>query len=147
MLIFEKYFLSLNTNTQKGVKAPHKTIMLLSIIDLVEYGVITSNQIEFSERLEQQFQHNWLRYVGQSDVFQPRVGTPFWHLNNEPFWRLVPYEGGDEAIAMHLQGNPYAPGTTRKLIRYAEIDKELFELLQNETNRAKLRVTLIKHYL
>ena len=139
--------MNLHTNTQKGVKAPHKAIMLLSVIDLVEYGVIWSNRIEFSERLEQQFQHNWSRYVGQSDVFQPRVGTPFWHLNNESFWRLVPYEGGDEAIAIHLQGNPYAPGTTRKLIRYAEIDKELFDLLQNESNRAKLRTTLIKHYL
>ena len=51
--------------------------------------MITSNQIEFSERLEQQFQHNWSMYVGQSDVFQPRVGTPFWHLNNESFWQLV----------------------------------------------------------
>ena len=95
------YFATLHTNTQKGVKAPHKAIMLLSVIDLVEYGVITSNQIEFSERLEQQFQHNWSRYVGQSDVFQPRVGTPFWHLNNEPFWRLVPYEGGDEAVVIN----------------------------------------------
>ena len=95
---YKEYFSELHTNTQKGVKAPHKAIMLLSVIDLVEYGVITSNRIEFSERLEQQFQHNWSRYVGQSDVFQPRVGTPFWHLNNEPFWRLVPYEGGDEAI-------------------------------------------------
>ena len=141
------YLSALHTNTQKGVKAPHKAIMLLSVIDLVEYGVITSNQIEFSERLEQQFQHNWSRYVGQSDVFQPRVGTPFWHLNNEPFWRLVPYEGSDEAIAIYLQGNPYAPGTTRKLIRYAEIDQDLFDLLQYESNRATLRTTLIKHYL
>ena len=147
MKTYLDYFSSLHTNTQRGVKAPHKAIMLLSVIDLVEYGVITSNQIEFSERLEQQFQHNWLRYVGQSDVFQPRVGTPFWHLNNEPFWRLVPYEGGDEAIEIHLQGNPYAPGTTRKFIRYAEIDKKLFDLLQNDSNRAKLRTTLIKHYL
>ncbi len=32
--------------------------MLLSVIDLVEYGVIDSNRIEFSVRLEQQFQHN-----------------------------------------------------------------------------------------
>lgn len=104
MKTYLDYFSSLYTNTQKGVKAPHKAIMLLSVIDLVEYGVITSNQIEFSERLDPQFQHNWSRYVGQSDVFQPRVGTPFWHLNNEPFWRLVPYEGSDEAIAIHLQG-------------------------------------------
>ena len=88
------YFSALHTNTQKGVKAPHKAIMLLSVIDLVEYGVITSNQIEFSERLEQQFQHNWSRYVGQSDVFQPRVGTPFWHLNNESFCRDCIYVRG-----------------------------------------------------
>ena len=33
--------INLHTNTQKGVKAPHKAIMLLSVIDLVEYGVIT----------------------------------------------------------------------------------------------------------
>ena len=140
-------FSSLHTNTQKGVKAPHKAIMLLSVIDLVEYGVINSNRIEFSERLEQQFMHNWSRYVGQSDVFQPRAGTPFWHLNNEPFWRLVLYEGDEEAIAIHLQGNPYAPGTTRRLIHYAEIDNELFELLKNENNRVKLRIGLIKEYL
>ena len=141
------YFSSLHTNTQKGVKAPHKAIMLLSVIDLVEYGAVTSNHIELSERLEQQFQHNWSRYVGASEVFQPRVGTPFWHLHYEPFWKLVPYEGGDDAIAMWLQSNPYAPGTTRKHIRYAEIDNELFESLQNETVRAKLRIILIKNYL
>ena len=140
-------FAILHTNTQKGVKAPHKAIMLLSVIDLVEYGVITSNQIEFQERLEQQFQHNWSRYVGQSDVFQPRVGTPFWHLNNEPFWRLVPVEEDKEMLTAMQMGKPTSARTTRKLIRYAEIDKELFDLLQDETNRAMLRTTLIKHYL
>ena len=147
MLTYIELFQCLNINKQRGVVAPHKAIMLLSVIDLVEYGVVDSNRIEFSELLEQQFQYNSSRYIGQSDVFQPRVGTPFWHLNNEPFWRLVPYEGGDEAVVIHLQGNPYAPDTTRKLIRYAEIDKELFGLLQDETNRAKFRTTLIKHYL
>ena len=147
MKTYIQLFTNLHTNTQKGVKAPHKAIMLLSVIDLVEYGVITSNKIEFSERLEKQFQHNWSRYIGLSNVFQPRVGTPFWHLHYEPFWKLVPYEGGDEAIAMWLQGNPYSPGTTRKHIRYAEVDQDLFNLLQDETNRAKSRTALIKHNL
>ena len=40
--------LTLNVNKQKGVTAPHKIIMLLSVIDLIEYKVITSNKIEFS---------------------------------------------------------------------------------------------------
>ena len=90
---------------------------------------------------------NWSRYVGKSNVFQPRSGTPFWHLNNEPFWKLIPYEGGDEDIVKWLQGNPYSKGTTCKLIRYAEIDRELFEILQDKTNRAQIRILLIKHYL
>lgn len=62
-------FENLHTNTQKNVKAPHKAIILLSVIDLVEYGVITSNQIEFSERLEQQFQHNWQGMLGSLICF------------------------------------------------------------------------------
>ena len=66
------YFSALHTNTQKGGKAPHKAVILLSVIDLVEYGVIDSNRIEFSVRLELLFEHYWLRYVGQSDVLQPR---------------------------------------------------------------------------
>ena len=69
MKTYLDYFASLHTNTQKGVKAPHKAIMLLSVIDLVEYGGITSNKIEFSERLEMQFQHNWSRYVGNQMCF------------------------------------------------------------------------------
>ena len=82
MLTYVELFQCLNVNKQRGVVAPHKAIMLLSVIDLVEYGVITSNQIEFSERLEQQFQHNWSRYVGQSDVLQPRsarTGDNIWY--------------------------------------------------------------------
>ena len=46
------YFSALHTNTQNGVKAPHKAVMLLSVIDFVEYRVIDSNRIEFSVRLE-----------------------------------------------------------------------------------------------
>lgn len=33
-----EYFTLLRTNTQKGVNAPHKAVLLLSVIDLVEYG-------------------------------------------------------------------------------------------------------------
>jgi predicted restriction endonuclease len=116
-------------------------------MDLIASGYINSNKIEFSERLEEQFMRNWKLYVRKDSIFRPIAGTPFWHLHYEPFWKLVPYEGGDEAIAMWLQGNPYAPSTTRKHIRYAEIDQALFDLLQDKTNRARLRTTLIKHYL
>ena len=44
-------------------------------------------------------------------------------------------------------GNPTSARTIRQHIRYAEIDQELFDLLQSETNRVKLRDTLINSYL
>ncbi len=136
-------FSNLHCNKLKGEIAPHKPIMLLSVIDLVESGLITSNKIEFSEMLEERFKSNWKRYVKEDSVFKPNAGTPFWHLNHEPFWHLVPFCGGEETIAHLKKSNPYSAGTIRKNIRYAEIDSELFELMRDEDCRTELRKAVV----
>lgn len=144
---YTEYFSSLHTNKQKGMPAPHKAVLLLSVIDMVEAGVIKSNEIELSERLEQSFKHNWDRYIGRSIIFSPKIGTPFFHLHSEPFWSLVPFFGGEDTIETLRPSNPYSVGQMRKNFRCARIDKELFELLQDEDVRAKLRTTLIATYI
>ena len=68
-------------------------------------------------------------------------------MNSEPFWRLVPVEEDKEMLTALQMGNPTSARTIRKYIRYAEIDKVLFGILQDETNRAILRARLIKSYL
>ena len=136
-------FANLHTNKQQGKKAPHKAIMLISVIELIASRHILSNQIEFSEELENCFLKNWKRYVGESFIFKPKAGTPFWHLNSEPFWQLIPFEGGYERIVELQKGNPYSPSTIRKNIKYAVIDKGLYELLQDESNRQTLIKCLI----
>ena len=140
-------FCSLHTNKQKGMSAPHKAVLLLSVIDMIEAGVIRSNEIELSERLEQCFKHNWDRYIGRSVIFAPKIGTPFFHLHSEPFWTLLPFIGREETIETLRKGNPYATGTMRKYFRCAKIDCELFDLLRDEDVRAKLRTTLIATYI
>lgn len=137
-------FSNLHRNKLKGELAPHKPIMLLSVIDLIAAGFISSNKIEFSEILEERFKSNWKRYVKEDSVFKPNAGTPFWHLQYEPFWKLVPFSGGDEIISQLKKSNPYSPGTIRKYIRHAEIDSELFELMRDEVGRMELRETLCK---
>lgn len=144
---YGSFFCSLHTNKQKGMPAPHKAVLLLSIIDMIEAGVIKSNEIELSERLEQCFKHNWDRYIGRSVIFAPKIGTPFFHLHSESFWTLVPFVGGEETIETLRKGNPYATGTMRKHFRCAKIDSELFDLLKDEDVRAKLRTTLIVTYI
>ena len=140
-------FSNLHRNKLKGEIAPHKQIMLLSVMDLIEAGFITSNKIEFSEMLEERFKSNWKRYVKTDSVFKPNAGTPFWHLNYEPFWRLVPFSGGDDTIEMLSKSNPYSAGTIRKFIRHAEIDNELFLLMKDERCREELRKNLRNYWL
>ena len=83
------YFSNLRTAKKLGLPAPHKAVLLLSVMELVEAGVITGNRIELSERLEKTFQKLWKRYVGTSVVFQAKVATPFWHLQNSHFGTYI----------------------------------------------------------
>ena len=131
-------FSNLHTNKQHGKSAPHKAIMLLSVIELISSQHITTNEIIYNEELEKCFLKNWKRYVKEVSIFKPKAGTPFWHLSSEPFWQLIPYEGGYKRIVELQKGNPYSPSTIRKNIKYAVIDKGLYELLQDEGNRQVL---------
>lgn len=86
--------------------------------------------------LEERFKSNWKRYVKTDSVYKPAVGTPFWHL--------VPFEGGNEQIMALQKSNPYSLNLIRKHIKYAVIDKDLFDLLQDELQRRLLSEVLIK---
>jgi putative restriction endonuclease len=46
---YKDCFSTLHTAKSKGFFAPHKPLLLLSVIDLVERGIIRSNRIELSE--------------------------------------------------------------------------------------------------
>lgn len=139
------YFIRLHTNKTKGIKAPHKVILLLCVIELIETKQIKTNEIVYSHLLEKLFLTKWKHHVRELDVYaNPKASTPYWHMHSEPFWKLVPYVGGEETIASLQKGNPYSSRVIRTNIRHAEIDKELFELLQNKSCRETLKEVLIK---
>ena len=140
--IYSKYFSNLRTAKKLGLPAPHKAVLLLSVMELVETGVIIGNRIELSERLEKTFLKLWKRYVGTSVVFQAKVATPFWHLQNEPFWNLYLHHGKDLSTVT----SPYSVSRLRENT-HAIIDQELFELMRDEDSCARLRVLLISQYL
>lgn len=97
--------------------------MLLAVIDLVAQGHISSPDIVLDDRLKQQFNTLWVRYVGESSVFSCVARSPFIHMDFEPFWRLLP-------------NGPRQP-------LCAELDEELYNLLQDENDRAYFRRLLI----
>lgn len=139
---YKEHFSNLNTARKLGTPAPHKAILLLSVMEQIENGQIINNRIILTESLERAFLKLWKKYVGVSVIYQPRVATPFWHLQNEPFWKLY-LNNGDN---LNTISSPYSVNRLRENT-YAIMDQELFKMMQNEDCRAALRVTLIGTYL
>ncbi len=143
--MIQKYlsqFLSLNTNKYAGKLAPHKPILLLSVLDMYENGRLADNKIELSEDLEKTFVSNWKRYIGDIPFYRPNVDKPFWHMKNEAFWTLKSKTSG----SLDSIRNPYSIRRLRENV-YAEIDSELSALLKKDYERDLLRKALIERYL
>lgn len=153
-------FTHLHTAKVKGHKAPHKAILLLSIIDLIESEVIRYPQIELTDELIDKFNCIWKRYLGESSIFTPDITKPYFHMQHEPFWKLVEkYDidamlvaedepwSKDKQEKKNLPSGSYSVKSMRNAFEFAEIDDTLFKLLQNADARAMLRVVLINEYL
>jgi putative restriction endonuclease len=131
---------SLNRASNKTLgKAPHKPILLLSIIQLIHNGEIQSNRIYITGELVIAFKSNWNKLVLTNHI--PNFSLPFFYLNSEPFWRLVYINGlfnSNEKIS--------SLGKLKTRIAFAEIDKDLFQILLNPISRAEIENMLLDTY-
>jgi putative restriction endonuclease len=134
-------FSTLHTAIIKGVYAPHKPLLLLAIMDMVEQGVIRSSRIVLDDILVAAFKLNVAKYVGRKMQTAPSIGQPFFHMQHEPFWKLILCEGANKACS------GYSVGVLRKQIQYALIDDELFDLFLDAEARAHFRKVLLGKYL
>lgn len=137
---YEYRFSHLSVNKKGGQLAPHKPLLLLAVIDLVECGIIRSPQIELSESLITAFKLNETHFTRGIVHFKPNIGMPYYHMTAEPFWRLVPRVPGNAPSS-------YAISTLRNFYKYAQIDHELFELMKVPATAQQLRKVLIDTYL
>lgn len=122
----------LRVDRSRGI-APHKPILLLSVIELVEQGFLKRNQIFLSPELIATFLKYW-SYLG-SDAHKSDICMPFFYMRNEGFWHLVARSGLESILSGFKPKNLAA---LRELIQYAYLDDELFYLLQAPLSRSYL---------
>lgn len=85
-----KKFANLRIDRSHGRPAPHKPILLLSIIELIERRVISTNKIELTPDVVSTFLNYWnALYPDQKGI----VALPFFHLKSDGFWHLLPNAG------------------------------------------------------
>lgn len=86
------YFLeiasNLNRNKFKGCYAPHKAVMIMAIMELVESGHISSNVIHLDKELKDKFKEVWQRVVPVGSPFKCEYRNPYTYMDSEPFWDL-----------------------------------------------------------
>lgn len=92
----------------KGCFAPHKPVLLLAVMDLIDTGHISSTEIHLDKELKDRFKLVWKQTVPVGCQFKCEYRNPFTYLNHEPFWNLC--EDKNTAIlsdiAFHCMSNP-----------------------------------------
>jgi putative restriction endonuclease len=122
--------------------APHKSFLLLSILDLFAQGAIQSNFIAITPELGDLFAKYWS--VLMSPDRRGNMALPFFHLRTSSFWHLLPTPGSESLLESTRQVDTLSQ--LQKLILGTNLDEELFQLLQIEGSRNALRVALIQAY-
>ena len=123
---------------------PHKPILLLSIIDLLDRGVIRKNEIPLSEELVETFKRYFDVVRKQND--QPTIQNPYFHLSGDGFWRLVPAPRQPEIYrAGEVSGAP-SVAQLRRSVAFGKFDGKLWDLLKQDYSRHQLREAIISRY-
>jgi len=133
-------FKKLRINRSKG-PAPHKPLLLLSIIEGIQDGTICSPQIYLTPQLIADYKKNWSLLVTNT-AYKPNFFKPFYHLKSSGFWTLNAYPGFENA----LQNSFQSIVKLDEAIEYAELALELFDLLINEKSRNLLLMALLNTY-
>ncbi len=134
-------FTQLRIDRSHGRPAPHKPILLLSIIEIIERGIITSNEIELTPEIVSTFLNYWnALYPAQKGI----VALPFFHLKSDGFWHLVPNDGYEKSFNLirHIKSSYQI----RDMVRHAYLDNELFTLFLLDKNRTMFRRAIINNY-
>jgi putative restriction endonuclease len=126
----------------KNGGAPHKPILLLSIIHLFKNDIFTDNQIYVLPELVASFKSNWSKLVVTNHF--PVFALPFYHLSSEPFWKLIANVGCEKWIESQSSMRSFNNLTTA--IQFALIDAELSNLLLISESRDILKSALLDKY-
>lgn len=109
--------------------APHKPILLLTIIECIIKGEITTNKIFITPELVAGFKENWASLVSSNHT--PSFTLPFYHLKSEQFWRLIPNQSYEKLLNTSSTLRSFK--TLILAVNHAEIDIELFDLLSDRS--------------
>ncbi len=113
--------------------APHKPLMLLTVIDLIESGDIPDGWVKYDVRLVSRFRDYW-ELVQDRQRNSPDIPMPFNALGSDKdqIWQCFTTDG--------------QPSKSKLTTRLCHLDPDLFTCLQDVGFRREARTTLVAIY-
>lgn len=133
MIKDQKYWLhkmaTLRIDRARGNPAPHKPLLLLVIMEMVEKGEISNCEVTLSPDLAFRFSVFW-SIVAKRRNQLPDVRLPFHHLGSSGMWQ--PLMADDK------------PSPDKKLTKMIRLDPRFFDCLSDSTFRDRAQRVLIE---
>lgn len=146
---YQDKFKRLVVNKAHGHLSPHKLCMLLAVLDLARAGALPRNQIRFEPPLLERYNRFFGTVRTGNDHSNPYF--PFFHLagplrgGQSSFWHLKPLPGRETVVGALVSARSLADISSN--IAYAELDPELFALVNNPEANDALADTIARHWL
>lgn len=136
--------LKLRRSPSKLGLAPHKPVLLLTLINLIENKATSSNCFELNDHLYLQFERTWNAYVKTKHTLD--IKQPFYHLQNdclypnEPIWEAVTFDGVtlDRPIAGAKKFS--------QIVQFGRLHPDLYTWLQDKDNLAWAQLAIKDAY-
>ncbi|MEM9265400.1 MAG: hypothetical protein AAGA46_07745 [Cyanobacteria bacterium P01_F01_bin.13] len=138
---YGKKFCKIRVDRAHGV-APHKPILLLSVIEHFQKAIILENKIFLSCQLNQCFLKYW-SYLGSAS-HNPDISKPFFFMKSGKFWHLMPRPKYRKILSKKIKLKTFSE--VQRAIEFAYLDEDLFDLLKQTKSRNCLRTVLISRW-
>jgi putative restriction endonuclease len=137
LLVFQK----LRIDRSHGI-APHKPLLLLSVLQAFQNYLITSQKIYITPELVALFRSNWSLLVETNH--DCRISYPFYYLKSDKFWELIPKSGFENINQMGSIMKSFS--NLNAAIDFAVIEDDLFFLMIEKESNSILQQFLLDEY-
>lgn len=140
--------LNLSVWKKGAIEKPHKYILLLAIIQLLEEDVSHPNKFPFKE-LEGKFDELWTEYGSIYCAAKGLLEFPYYHLISSGLWHhKVKQEAESRYKEYQNSRSPRYRFTKRRIletIEHAYLESRFYLILSNPEARQQLRSAILKH--
>lgn len=140
---YTKLFIKLRINRNNGFAAPHKPILLLSVLQLYKNKQIEDNRIYITPELVSLFKIIWSQLVISNN--KCNITYPFYHLSSSQFWKLITKRDYSDKNFTKVKLSVSFSNLTAS-VECAVIEDDLYQLMIDNKTNAILQEILLEKY-